>query len=345
MKWMIIGLLVVGVLAALSATIVTVTLPSAFGFNRPVVESDEGLVEILVATRDLGAMTIVDSDSIASKFVEREHVPQGALANSVQVVGQVLVKPVLAGQPFTNTEFASGSSGVSIAATLPEGFRAMGILLSDDSGIEELLYPGSIVDVVASFRLPAPNGGTGTERVSATILQKVQVLSVGTRTIVSDETVGDVVGKSAEPSRRRVVTLMVNTEQAKALQLAVTHGTVSLALRNPLDDAAQNPHGTYLSDLSKELADRIAMLAEGSEPKLPLTPQGAAAAPAPAGTAAPTSVGDAASTQATVIAEPQYWVTTIYHGRVKETESFPLAAAQNPSHPTPATSDLERSDK
>jgi len=334
MKWMIIGLLFVGVLAALSATIVAVSLPSAFNFGR----LDQALatedVEVLVATRDLGAMTIVDSTAVATQAVQPANVPNGALHDAVQVVGQVLVKPVLAGQPFTSSQFAAGSSGVSIAAALPEGYRAMGILLSDDSGIEELLYPGSVVDVVASFRMPAANGGMSNERVSATILQKVQVLSVGRRTIVSDAS-GDVVSESVEPSRRRIVTLMVNTEQAKALQLAVNHGTVSIALRNPLDEAAQSPQGTYLSDLSQELAETIAALAETGESGGPLAPPRAGTVEA-AGDA--TTPNAPAHGRPAASADPQYWITTIMHGRLKATESFPMSETLKPHGTSPVGS-------
>ena len=114
MKWMIVGLLFVGVLAALSATIVAVSLPSAFSFGRLDPGQAENEIQVLVATRDLSAMTIVDSTAIATQIVEPTHEPIGAMHDAVQVVGQVLVKPVLAGQPFTSSQFAAGSSGVSI---------------------------------------------------------------------------------------------------------------------------------------------------------------------------------------------------------------------------------------
>jgi Flp pilus assembly protein CpaB len=166
------------------------------------------------------------------------------------------------------------------------------------------------------------------ERVSATILQKVQVLSVGRRTIVSDGE-SDIVSDSVEHTRRRIVTLMVSTEQAKSLQLAVNHGTISLALRNPLDEAAQSPQGTYLSELSKELADHIAALVKSEESMEPMSPTRLAAEPK--ADAAPTTTETAAAAPAP--AEVQYWITTIYHGRLKDTEKFPLSEA-NASHGT-----------
>ena len=99
-----------------------------------------------------------------------------------------------ADQPFTARNFASEDSGLHLASTLTEGRRAMSIQLGRESGIEDLLYPGCVVDVYASFRLPSPNGMSA-EVVSTTILQSIQVLAMGKRSIVNEkESSTDAVG-------------------------------------------------------------------------------------------------------------------------------------------------------
>ncbi|MEK7326959.1 MAG: hypothetical protein AAB217_17080, partial [Chloroflexota bacterium] len=68
---------------------------------------------------------------------------------------------------------------------------------------------------------------------------------------------------------RRLVTLMVNSNQAKALQLAAQYGVVSLALRNPLDTALVETDSTMLSDLADEYTRIVAALSppQSGEPK------------------------------------------------------------------------------
>jgi len=265
----------------------------------------------------------------------------------VQVVGQVLVTPVVADQPFTARNFASEDSGLHLASTLTEGRRAMSIQLGRESGIEDLLYPGCVVDVYASFRLPSPNGMSA-EVVSATILQSIQVLAMGKRSIVNEkESSTDAVG-----DKGRIVTLSLDSQQAEMLQLAVTHGEITLAMRNPLDLERPRMEGTRLSDLSKDLADRIAALAQMEEANNPMMPPevaraqnsvasandsavvGSVSLPG-AGTSGvggnPAASGEAPASpdepMAAVVREDPMWITTILRGKLKETQKFPLSQA------------------
>src|SRR6185503_8819315 len=77
--------------------------------------------------------------------------------------------------------------------------------------------------------------------LTTTLLERVQVLAVEAKSVVSGsaETVGTDTSVAADAisraNRTRRVTLLVDTKQAKALQLGMEQGTLSLALRNPLD--------------------------------------------------------------------------------------------------------------
>lgn len=324
MRWTIAGLVFVGLVAAVSAAVLAVTLRTDIGLRPGGNESEE--VEVMVAARALPAMTMIDSTAIAREKVKRSDLLPKAVTNSSGIIGRVLLVPVLAGQQFTTSQFASSDSGVQLAAAIPEGYRAMSIMLSDDTGIEDVLFPGSIVDVVASFRLPGVGGSTSAEVVSFTMLQGIQVLTIGERTIISPERT-----EVAERTRRgRMITLMVTTAQAEALQLAVTHGEVSVALRNPLDTALVNAPGTRMSDLSKDFADRIRKLLEQEVTPTPLTPPELTKA----GDAEPGNVPGSPATPGTqpgaksAPPEAPVWVTTVYRGRIKEVQRFTLPAEQ-----------------
>jgi Flp pilus assembly protein CpaB len=270
MRLTIIGLILLGTIAAVSAAVLTATLRS----DTPEVEVQAREVQVLIAARDLPAMTIVDSQSIGTMTVPADEVPEGSLRSTVQVIGQVLAVPIVEGQVFNRANFVSDEAAVHLASALPEGGRAMTILLPESSGVETLLYPGAIVDVVASFRMPGIHGGTIGEVVSATLFQGVRVLSVGSRSIVTAKDSEDSGGPApniVEGRRGRRVTLLVDHEQAEALQLATGHGTIALVLRNPLDTNVNPAAGVLLSDLSDEIAARLAALTEVEMASSPLT--------------------------------------------------------------------------
>ena len=69
-----------------------------------------------------------------------------------------------------------------------------------------------------------------------------------------------------EPSKRLnrglLVTLMVDSQQGEALQLAMEHGVISLALRNPKDTGLVDRDATLLS------GGRLAQLAEMLAPTI-----------------------------------------------------------------------------
>jgi len=338
MKWTVLGLLLLGLVAAGAAAALAVTLQANSGIRgREAVDAE---IEIMVAAKPMGALTVVNSDSVARRKVKRSEAPANALTNTVQVVGQVLVTPVVADQAFTARNFATDDSGLHLASTLTEGRRAMSIMLGKESGIEELLYPGCVVDVFASFRLPSLNGNSA-EVVSATILQGIQVLAIGKNSIVAEKS------GTADPaagSKGRMVTLSLDSQQAEMLQLAVTHGEVTLAMRNPLDLDRPRMEGTRLSDLSKELADRIAALAVMEEASNPMMPPEVARAQnpmalvngaAPVGangssTTAPVGPAQPEEPMAAVSREDPMWITTILRGKLKEMQKFPMPEAASP---------------
>jgi len=317
----------VGLIAAVSAAVLAVTLRTDFGMVPGNSESEE--VEVMVAARALPAMTMVDSTAIAREKVKRSDLLPKAVTNSSQIIGRVLVGPVLAGQQFTATQFASSDSGLQLAAIIPEGYRAVNITLTDDSGIEHVLFPGSIVDVITSFRLPSSGTGAAAEIVSFTLLQNIQVLTVGERSIIAPER-----PESPETSRRgRMITLMVNTAQAEALQLAVSHGEVTVAMRNPLDTTLVNATGTKMSDISKGFTDEIRKLMEQAVAQAPLTPPDfpKAAGVQPAANQGASAAANQASGPAEVqspVPESPVWTTTVYRGRIREVQKFTLPADQ-----------------
>src|SRR5262249_9738385 len=158
------------------------------------------------------------------------------------VIGQVLRVPMKEGQAFTAECFATGTSGLKLAGTLRPGMRAVSVPLSDSGGIENLLYPGCIVDVLASLQVKE-DGPMGDQTVGLTLLPGVNVLAVGDQTVTSTSNPEE--GRGIAPrSPRSTVTLLVDAKQAEMIYLARQRGNVSIALRNPSEQPAGPTEGT-----------------------------------------------------------------------------------------------------
>lgn len=336
MKWSIVGLLFLGIVAALCATLLVSSLLA--GVNRRTRPAEAPThVEVMVATRALPAMTMVRAGDVISQKVPVAEASTGYLGSAVQVVGKVLAVPLVEGQAFHKGCFADEGSGIYLAAALPDGMRAVSVSLSSYSGLLGLLYPGSLVDVMVSFQPPG-NTAQNKDAISITLLEGVEVLAIENRTVMSKE---EQVTPSALQSLRSggqvMVTLMVDSRQAKALQLAMQYGSVTLAMRNPMDARPAEGGITLLSDLAAShqgIAPAAQVIAAVNQPRDQLldsitrmfADQDAQPPSPPQRNVDDLAMRDVHAMAASGFAQrrPAFWETTVIRGVEIEKSTFPL---------------------
>lgn len=218
-----------------------VWLPSVASDETPSVET----TAVLVASRDLPAGTTVDSDALRVVRVSPTSVAAGALTAVEEVEGRVLRYPVGAGEQILEAKFVGSDTPTSsgLAFVIPDGLRAVSVPLSEVTGAGGLIVPGDRVDVLAAV---------DSQRIAGTAPLSPEVASpriVGVITILQDalvlaigQSLTDGSAVSREPGTQRAddgvvqpraasVTLAVSPEQAQVLFMAVTEGTIGLALR------------------------------------------------------------------------------------------------------------------
>ena len=253
MKWSIVGLIIAGLVAAVSAALLVVSLRAS---SRAKTASAAPEVEIAMAAKPLAMHSIVKNTDVISKTIPSNQAPKDALLPA-EVIGKVLAMDMLKEQLFTAQSLLTGGlPGLRLAAALGPGERAVSVSLPASSGLKGLLYPGSMVDVLASLRTPTEESGKA-EVISVTLLQGIQVLGVEDRTVVSEENDS---GSQRSARGQLMVTLTLDSKQAELLQLARQYGTISLALRNPKDMAPVGMAPTMLKELSRSLASRLQRL-------------------------------------------------------------------------------------
>jgi pilus assembly protein CpaB len=144
-----------------------------------------------------------------------------------------VISDIAQGEPILESNLAAAGSGGGLAATIPDGMRALAIRVDDVVGVSGFVTPGMHVDVLASGIPPGspPNAGT----VTTTLLQNMEVLSAGVN-----------IQKDAEgkPVPVQVVNLLVTPEQAQTLSLASSQLRIQLVLRNPLDTKVETVPST-----------------------------------------------------------------------------------------------------
>jgi Flp pilus assembly protein CpaB len=240
MKWAILGLVGLGILAAMSAaTLVSSLRMSTMNAQAAPAADEPAEVPVLCAAQSLQPMTVLDGSVVKVKLMPRNQAPLGAMTNPTDVVGKILVTPMTDGEAFTSVNFTSTSPLKQVASVIPAGMRAMGISVTDYAALEGLLYPGSTVDVVGSFKIDFYKSDASVDpqnerSVSTTLLQNIQVLAIEDQTVVSPKP-ADGLDTSSHPVGNHRITLLVTDQQAKILGLAMLKGTLSLSLRNPLD--------------------------------------------------------------------------------------------------------------
>jgi pilus assembly protein CpaB len=254
MKWSVVMLLGLGLVAALCAAILVAGLSGSGARARTPQQSlDTAPVKVLRASKDMAPMSIVDGLSIEEFDTTRDKVPANALSSPVEVVGKVLSIKMVKGQAFTSSVFAAEGSGTKVTATIPKGKRAIGVAIANYAALDGILYPGASVDVLGSFRAVGTAGSADyREPMSVTLLEGVEVLAIERNTVVSQELgskddADSTTSRGGQAARR--VTMLVTPQQGKILQLAMEQGTLSLALRNPTDMEAASREGVALSYL------------------------------------------------------------------------------------------------
>ncbi|MGD0906278.1 MAG: Flp pilus assembly protein CpaB [Candidatus Acidiferrales bacterium] len=138
---------------------------------------------------------------------------------------RALITSVAENEPILQAKLAPKEAGAGLAATIPEGMRAMSAAVNDVVAVAGFVTPGAMVDVLATGASTS-NGG-----VTRTVLENVRVLAANQR----------IESRNGKPETFAVITLLVTPADAAKLAMASNAGKIQLALRNTLDSQTVSP--------------------------------------------------------------------------------------------------------
>lgn len=165
-------------------------------------------VPVVVAATQLARGTVVTPGMVRITEIARGHLPADALHELEDVSGRTLAADMAAGEPITQIRLAR--SGGPVAALVPDGYRAMPVIVALPAGA---VVPGDRVDVLATFVSANPH--TETVTTEAEVLQVLEGSGF-------DET-----GTGA------TVFVLVTSATAERLAFAGVHAELSVAVAPP----------------------------------------------------------------------------------------------------------------
>jgi pilus assembly protein CpaB len=168
----------------------------------------------LLTAKDLRIIPWPSSAPVANMFTRPQDCENRALITSVAE-----------NEPILQSKLAPVAAGGGLAATIPEGMRALSAAVNDVVSVAGFVTPGSMVDVLAT-------GATKESgNITKTVLENVRVLAANQR----------VESRNGRPENVAVITLLVTPADAAKLAMASNSGKIQLALRNTIDSQTVNP--------------------------------------------------------------------------------------------------------
>jgi pilus assembly protein CpaB len=209
---------------------------------------------VVAAAGDIKLGTVIAATNLTT--IDLGSAPKGAITDPKVAIGRGVISDLYQGEPILESRLAPVGSGGGLAATIPDGYRAIAVKVDEVVGVAGFVTPGQHVDVLASGTPPGQNDQRSAQNgtLVRTLLQNIQVLSAGVN-----------IQRDAEgkPQNVQVVSLLVTPDQAQTLSLAGNGVKIQLVLRNPLDTktdpVAQTAMGNIFGDQPVAAAPKQAM--------------------------------------------------------------------------------------
>lgn len=229
-------LIVAALIAALGSAMVFLYVQSA---DDRATEA-QAPVSVLKAVAQISPGETLDQAQAAGKLelgaVPRAQVLPGAV-NSIEGIGtQVALSTIFPNEQIITGKF--GSPGDQEVLTMPDGSIAISVTLSDTGRVAGFVVPG---DEVAIFLNGDIGGGQPGVRL---LLPRVQVIAVGTTTVVSTTTTNPTGAQTTEQLPRTLFTLAVSQQEAEKIMLASATGELAFGYLNDESEVKAGPGTT-----------------------------------------------------------------------------------------------------
>ena len=220
--------------------------------------------KVLVAKGNLPAGTFIKEEDVSWQKWPVDGVNEVYLLEGQTdintIVGAVVRKGIVAGEPITEAQIARPGDRGFLAAVLTPGMRAISIDVNEPSSVAGLVFPGDRVDVLLNMQFTIQEvGSDGSQQTSNYKPQTSETVLENVRLLATDRNLNDIDG---EPKKLNTVTIELTPKQAEMIKVAAQMGQLALSLRGlgSPDGKASGPtvasaEAAASSFLAKQAAD------------------------------------------------------------------------------------------
>lgn len=207
-------------------------------------QASNATTRIVVAATDINLGQRIGPDFLKVAEWPSDSVPPGAFTDVRKLDGRVIKESLLHGEPIVDAKLTPVGTLGGLSAVIGEGKRAITVRVNDVIGVAGFALPGNYVDIIVNTQKDgnAAAGEAQDRNISKIVLEKILVLAVA-QEVGRDDT---------KPRVVNAVTLEVSPDQAEKIDLARSVGTLSLVLRNQVDNADDTTGGATKVSLLKE---------------------------------------------------------------------------------------------
>ena len=188
--------------------------------------------KVLVAKGNLPAGTFIKEEDVSWQKWPTDGVNDNYLLDGTDintVVGAVVRKGIVAGEPITEAQIARPGDRGFLAAVLTPGMRAISIDVNEPSSVAGLVFPGDRIDVLLNMQFTiTETGSDGSQQASQYRPQTSETVLENVRLLATDRNLNDIEG---EPKKINTVTIEVTPKQAEMIKVAASMGQLALSLR------------------------------------------------------------------------------------------------------------------
>lgn len=194
-------------------------------------------VQVLRAVEVIPAGETLESAQATGKVemsnVARSAVLTGARSDTAGMEGQVALTTIYPGEQIIDSRF--GTAADTEVLTIPEGMLAISVNLSDPARVAGFVNPGAEVTVFHT------GTGQNAQPYTRMLLPRVQVIGVGTTSVVPTTTTDPTGGETTEQLPRTLLTLALDQRQAEKVLFASSSGELAFGLLTTDSEVAPGP--------------------------------------------------------------------------------------------------------
>lgn len=194
--------------------------------------------KVVIAAVDIELGSKINAEMLSTLDWPAGSMPPGAFKDAKQLQDRIVKVGIMRGEPLLEGKLAPLGTLGGLSAVIAEGKRAMTVRVNDVVGVAGFALPGNYVDVMVNAQQDKEQGEEG-KQISITVLERVLVLAVAQEAGRDD----------TKPKVVSAVTLELSPEDSEKLDLARSIGSLSLVLRNQVDQKVVATAGVTKNEL------------------------------------------------------------------------------------------------